>query len=377
LTIFYVLIPYFLAGRHEWVKIRTFDIMSYCIQVKEHTLRFWHPATTSRGTLKEKTSWFLILKDTKNQDLVGLGECNLIPGLSVESKEMIDSTLQLIAGKTYSSEEILQMLEELKIKPTVRFGLETAFRDLLENGKKILFRSSFTEGMTCIPINGLIWMGPPRDMYEQLRQKLHEGWTCIKLKIGAVHFEEELSLLRYIRSQFTSHEVSIRVDANGAFDIATAAEKLKRLSELEIHSIEQPIQPGHPKQMAELCNQKILPIALDEELIGVHTPIAQIKLLEEIKPQYLVLKPGLIGGIDMAQNWIKLAIERNIDYWITSALESNLGLNAIAQWTATLLPDIPQGLGTGQLYQNNIESPLTIKPGELWYNPSIKWGKIE
>ncbi|MGD1840471.1 MAG: o-succinylbenzoate synthase [Thermonemataceae bacterium] len=257
--------------------------------------------------------------------------------------------------------------------PAIHFALEIAFQDLQQGGKRQLFENDFSNGTAPIPINGLIWMGPKSIMLQQIKEKLAAGDRCIKLKIGAIDFEEELALLKYIRTQFGSEEVIVRVDANGAFKPEEALEKLKRLAELALHSIEQPIATQQWEKMAKLCEQSPLPIALDEELIGV---VDRKALLATIQPQYIILKPSLLGGWAASEAWIALAKKHNIGWWMTSALESNIGLNAIAQFTGNLSlhPTATyQGLGTGQLYHNNIPSPLEVNGGWLHYRSHVNW----
>ena len=237
----------------------------------------------------------------------------------------------------------------------------------------VLFPSHFTDGKAGIPINGLIWMGEKSFMKEQIEDKIQQGFSCIKLKIGAIDFDAEMELLRYIRKEFSAKEIELRVDANGAFQPENALEKLKRLSDLSLHSIEQPIRQGQYKEMAKLCKETPLPIALDEELIGVFNTSDKENLIEEIKPQYIILKPSLIGGFQGTKEWVNLAEKNQIGWWITSALESNIGLNAIAQFTYLQNNPMPQGLGTGSLFTNNIESPLQVKGENLNYNPQLTW----
>ncbi|MFT6755473.1 MAG: L-alanine-DL-glutamate epimerase-like enolase superfamily enzyme, partial [Urechidicola sp.] len=236
-----------------------------------------------------------------------------------------------------------------------------------------LFPSNFTEGIDSIPINGLIWMGSDQFMHQQIKEKLESGFTTIKMKIGAIDFNTELSLLKSIRKEYNANEIELRVDANGAFDPKEALEKLKRLSEMELHSIEQPIKQGQWQEMARLCEETPLDIALDEELIGIHFVTKKEELLLTVNPQYIILKPSLIGGIGGSNEWINLSNSHNVAWWITSALESNVGLNAIAQFTYDLGVKIPQGLGTGGLFTNNFDSPLEIKKGELHYNKNKDW----
>lgn len=334
----------------------------------KYTLQFKRPSGTSRGILTEKKTWFLFISQAEQPDIVGIGECGPLKGLSPDDSENFEAKLNEVCIHIEEYRENYQ--KSLTAFPAIQFGLESALLDFQAKGMKILFPSLFTAGKTGIRINGLIWMGSREYMYTQIREKLANGFSCLKLKIGAIYFEQELSLLKSIRREYSSDEVEIRVDANGAFTPQEALEKLKRLSELEIHSIEQPIQAGQTELMANLCKATPLPIALDEELIGVTTSKAE--LLDTIKPQYIILKPTLVGGFRNAEKWCSLANERHIPWWITSALESNIGLNAIAQWTATLNNSLPQGLGTGQLYTNNIPSPLFIKNGYLYYEHNYK-----
>jgi len=244
--------------------------------------------------------------------------------------------------------------------------------DLAAKGSKKLFLSDFTDGITGIPINGLVWMGDKDFMEKQIREKIDAGYRCIKLKIGANDFSTELEILAAIRKQFSSDELEIRLDANGAFHPNEALEKLNRLSEFGIHSIEQPIRQHNRYAMAELCIHSPIPIVLDEELIGVN-PDDKESLLEKINPAYIILKPSLLGGFKQSEEWIRLAVKHHIGWWVTSALESNIGLNAIAQWSATLGSTLPQGLGTGQLYHNNIPSPLSINQAKLYYKSDNEW----
>ncbi len=252
--------------------------------------------------------------------------------------------------------------------------METALIDLKNQEQQgILFPSNFTSGTKGITINGLIWMGEKQFMFDQIKSKIESGYRCIKLKIGAISFAEEIALLDYIRSQFSASDIEIRVDANGAFMPKTALEKLNKLATFDLHSIEQPIKQGQEDEMAKLCELTPLPIALDEELIGIHTIDEKSKLLSTIQPQYIILKPSLVGGLAASEEWITIAENQNIDWWATSALESNIGLNAISQWVFTKSNPMPQGLGTGQLFINNIDSPLYLKADELYYNPITQW----
>jgi o-succinylbenzoate synthase len=330
-------------------------------------LQFKFPAGTSRGVLLHKPSSFLILE---KDGFTGIGECSTIPNLSIDTVETYSEKL----------EEVCQLLNEgydsstivLDDFPSIAFGLETALLDLEANGSKILFPSAFTHGKTGIPINGLVWMGDKDFMQKQIWEKIAAGYHCIKLKVGAIDFETELEIISGIRNEFSPDDMEIRLDANGGFTSTDALEKLNKLSAFHIHSIEQPIKPRQFEAMAELCRQSPIPIVLDEELIGVN-PLEKEEMLEQIKPAYIILKPSLIGGFLESEEWIQLADKHHVNWWITSALEANIGLNAIAQWTFTLNSSLPQGLGTGQLYHNNIPSPLVIEKAKLFYKPDFDW----
>jgi o-succinylbenzoate synthase len=331
-------------------------------------LNFKNPSGTSRGVLRTKETWFIILKEG---DKIGIGETGLFRGLSIDDTPKYEDTLIWICEHIHLGLDFL--LKELWEFPSIQFGLEQAFLSLQSKDTFELFPSEFTKGTAAIDINGLIWMGDKQFMKAQIKEKLKSGFSCIKMKIGAIDFDTEIELLKAIRNEFSSKEITLRVDANGAFNPKNALEKLKRLSALEIHSIEQPIKQGQPQEMAELCLKSPLPIALDEELIGVFLSDEKKKLIETIAPQYIILKPSLIGGFVGTKEWINFAQEHNTDWWITSALESNIGLNAIAQFTHTLQNKLPQGLGTGELFTNNFESPLKVTNGTLQYNPTSNW----
>lgn len=331
------------------------------------------PGGTSRGILTQKKSWFVELWDSSRPEITGIGECSIIPGLSPDyvsdeqyEKDLLEA-LTFLQTLPFDGELIKKLYEKLKSKASIFFGLETAVLDLQNGGKQLLFESDFTKGKKRIPINGLIWMGEVDFMQKQIAEKLKQGYTCLKMKVGAIDFERELEVLSSIREQFTAEQLILRVDANGAFLPAEAMERLQRLSALEIHSIEQPIKAGNGQEMAVLCRQSPLPIALDEELIGIHDPEQKKALLEEIKPQYIILKPSLHGGLLGCSEWIHLADSLSIPWWITSALESNVGLNAIAQFTATFNNNLHQGLGTGALYTENTPTKLFIEKGFLGY----------
>lgn len=334
---------------------------------KKYTLRFKQASGTSRGIYTTRDSWFIFLNDGV---ATGIGECAPLPDLSIESpKKMGAKLLQVCEQITY----FCQFPDELNAWPSIRFGLETALLDLKNGGSQILFPSAFTRGEQGVSINGLIWMGTPEFMKQQIRAKLDAGFRCIKMKIGALDFETEFSLLKAIRDEFSPEEITLRVDANCAYSYQTALENLKRLADLQIHSIEQPIATGRWDEMAELCRQSPVPIGLDEELIGITTGKEMQKLMETIRPAYLILKPSLHGGFAGCEKWIELAEKYESGWWITSALESNIGLNAIAQWTFQLSARAEQGLGTGQLFTNNFDSPLEITGEKLWFRPETAW----
>jgi len=342
------------------------------IRIIEHPLQFKTPGGTSRGVLTDKPTWFI--EFTNDDGSKGYGECSLIPKLSIDSIDELRIQFDRLTQQGFSSEaEIHALIAVCDHLPAFQFALETAWLDLKGGGQRSLFDHEFSRGEDSIPINGLIWMGSREHMLNQVKKKLASGFTCIKMKIGAIDFEEELAVLRFIRSQFSAQEIELRVDANGAFSTQDALERLKRLSDFDLHSIEQPIQPRQWEAMASLCEDSPLAIALDEELIGISSAEEKRECLRTINPQYIILKPSLVGGLAAAKTWIDIALEYNIGWWNTSALESNIGLNAIAQWTYSLNPTLPQGLGTGQLFTNNIPSPLQINNGHLTYNPSEKW----
>ena len=335
---------------------------------KKYTLNFKQASGTSRGVLRSKETFFLSLY--KN-DKIGIGECAIFRGLSCDDRPDYEEKLEwLCKNINLNTEDLLLDLIEF---PSIQFGLEQALLSLKSANIFKLFPSKFTKSKDAININGLIWMGNEAFMKQQIEDKLKGGFSTIKMKIGAIDFNTELALLKSIRKDFSAKEIELRVDANGAFKPNEALEKLKQISEFDIHSIEQPIKQGQIEEMANLCLKTPLPIALDEELIGVFSVTKKQELLQIINPQYIILKPSLVGGFKGCEEWISLANNLNVDWWITSALESNIGLNAIAQWTYVLDNKMPQGLGTGSLFTNNIESPLEVKNGRLSYNNLKKW----
>lgn len=328
-------------------------------------LQFKQPVLTSRGEMKVKNGYIIKVSE---KNITGTGECSFIEGLSPDNLERYEEKLKEIC------ETIHQSQFDVAEFPSIQFGLETALLDLKNGGTKALFPSSFTSGNKQIPINGLVWMGKKEFMLHQIKQKLKAGFTCIKIKVGAIDFAEEVNLLEFIRQKYPAEVIEIRLDANGAFNNSEALQKVEILSQFNIQSIEQPIKPKQLEFMRVLCANSPIPIALDEELIGVKGTV-QDDILDMVKPAFIVLKPSLLGGFDACNQWIDKAEHRNIGWWVTSALESNIGLNAIAQWVATQKNEFVQGLGTGNLYANNISSPLYIRNGCLGYNPELTWGQ--
>lgn len=335
---------------------------------KKYILDFKRPSGTSRGVMTEKETWFLILE---NNGKKGIGECGILRTLSADDRPDYEEKLKWVCENIDLGKD--KLWESLLEFPSLQFGVEMAFQSLESENPFVLFPSEFTNGEKNIPINGLVWMGEPEFMKAQIEEKLVQGFDCIKLKIGAIDFDKELELLRFIRQNYDAKTIEIRVDANGGFTSNEALIKLNQLSEFELHSIEQPIQKNQTDSMSELCKSTPFPIALDEELIGIFNYAEKEELLQKIKPQYIILKPSLVGGFRGSSEWIALAEKYNIGWWITSALESNIGLNAIAQWTFLQNNRMPQGLGTGGLYTNNFDCPLEVKNGELIYNPDLDW----
>jgi len=336
----------------------------YNIQITPRLLHFKQPAGTSRGIYNTRKVWYIEISSKENPSIKGIGECAPLPNLSCDDVPQYEEVLQQACSRVAREGNI--PTESLRNYPSILFGLETALRHY-ETGSLALWDTPFSRGEAGIPINGLIWMGNFEEMYRQIEAKMEAGYRCIKLKIGAIDFDAELTLLKHIRSRFSVKDIELRVDANGAFSPAEAMHKLDALSKLDLHSIEQPIRARQWEEMARLTARTPLPIALDEELIGHNTPEIKQELLSAIRPQYIILKPSLHGGICGSNEWIAEAEKQNIGWWVTSALESNIGLNAIAQWCATLHNALPQGLGTGQLFTDNIDLPLEIRKDCLWF----------
>lgn len=335
---------------------------------KKYTLNFAKPGGTSRGVLHQKDTYFIMAQIDDNQ---AIGECGLLRGLSIDDRPDYEQKLDWVCQNIDLGLETLY--GKLVEFPSIQFGLEQLFAMLENGGSFTFFNTPFAQGKRAIPINGLIWMGSAAEMQAQIEQKLDKGFRCLKLKIGAIEWEDEYKLLKGLRKRFDALDLEIRVDANGAFNFRTAEKVLDQLAEIEIHSIEQPIKPGQWEEMAALVEDSIVPIALDEELIGIFDDATRQKMLETIAPDYIILKPSFIGGWRGADQWIELAENQGIDWWATSALESNIGLNAIAQWVGSKRIRLPQGLGTGGLFTNNISAPLHIHDAALVYKKGGAW----
>lgn len=339
-----------------------------------YTLDFRFTAVTSRERLTRKQTYYIKLWSNDDPSgPFGLGEAALFRGLSSDDRPGYEETL---------AEACLNPGMDLSDWPSIRMAIETAQADLANGGRRIIYPSDWTLGTASVPINGLVWMGDRSTMEQRMRQKLADGFRCIKIKIGGIDFEDELRLLRLVRT-IAPDDVELRLDANGAFAPGDALRRLDALAEYRIHSIEQPIRQGQWAEMARICRQSPIPVALDEELIGINDPIHKREMIDAIRPAYIILKPTLTGGFAASEEWIRIAEESGAGWWITSALESDIGLNAIAQWTATLHPHMSQGLGTGALYSNNIPSPLSLcgdrlsyDPGKRWQLPNLAWNYV-
>lgn len=332
-----------------------------------YMLKFKQPAGTSRGIMLEKPTYLLKLWDERMPEVFGLGEAAVFPGLSPEADYRYEYKLmELLANVAIGRPT------DLSHHSSIQFGFEQALRDFASGGRHIYFPSPFTAGEETITINGLVWMGSYEEMKRRVEEKVKAGFKCIKLKIGAIDWDKELSLISALRKDYSPEQLTIRVDANGAFSMENVFLRLKQLADLGVHSIEQPIPQGFPDLMRFICETSPLPIALDEELIGISGLEKKKELLNFIKPSYIILKPALCGGFSGAEEWISVAEDSGIGWWITSALESNVGLDALAQFTSTLHPDIPQGLGTGGLYTNNFNLPLTLTGEKLGHDPTMQ-----
>ena len=330
--------------------------------VHPYILNFKQPAGTSRGILRTKESFFLRIEDATSRFGIGLGEVGILRGLSVDDVPELEGQLAWTAKNVHLG------LEELYARnstfPSIQFALEQAFSHLQQGFHH--FETPFSRSEQGQSINGLIWMGSKDFMLDQIQRRLEEGFSTLKMKVGAISWTDELTLLKGIRERFSAHELILRVDANGAFDRSSIVPVVHELAALEVHSIEQPLPPTDHEGLAEICASSPVPVALDESLIGVFSAAEKELLLDSVRPQYIILKPSFIGGWRGADEWIDCANARGIKWWATSALESTVGMNAIAQWTATKQLYLPQGLGTGSLYTNNIPGPLEVKKGELW-----------
>jgi o-succinylbenzoate synthase len=369
--------------------------MSLKASLQKRTFNFGFAARTSRGAMREKNSWFVKIYDAPSPEVFGLGECGPLPGLSREGLPGLEPLLEQLVNKINEanfslpefsndgSERIRQAydwltkifgLPLLEQNPAITFAFETAVLDLAGGGSKKIFDNAFVRGEP-IPINGLVWMGGLDYMLQQVEIKIRDGFSCVKIKVGGLDFERECDILQYIRRKYFRETITVRLDANGAFKTEEVLYKLNAFARFGIHSIEQPIKAGVP-ELSQLCRESPIPIALDEELIGISGREAKEELLERIKPAYIIVKPTLHGGFFGCDEWIRIAEERKVGWWITSALESSIGLNAISQFTANYPISIPQGLGTGEIYTNNISSPLQVKKGFLSYNKEEPWEEI-
>ncbi|HNP19034.1 MAG TPA: o-succinylbenzoate synthase [Fulvivirga sp.] len=355
--------------------------MSLQAKAFQYTLDFKFPAGTSRGVLKEKRTFLIKIWESKMPECIGWGECGPLSKLSIDDDENLLDKIEAVLKRLEktslpkSIDDIYKLAFELAgyELPALRFALETALLDLMHGGKRKIFDNDFFNASVKIPINGLIWMGHMEAMLLQISDKIIEGFDCIKMKVGSLDFEKEIDILHYIRRKYYTQDIMVRVDANGFFKPDDALYKLDAMARHKIHSIEQPIQAGQHDLMAQLCAKSPIAIALDEDLIGINTKEDKEALLKKIKPQYIIIKPTLIGGIQSSLEWIAIANNLNIGWWITSALESNIGLNAICQLAAETKAKSYQGLGTGKLYHNNIDSPLTVEKGHIYYNKKQEW----
>lgn len=340
-------------------------------------------ARTSRGAMRDRKSWFVKIWDESNPEVYGIGECAPLPGLSIDDLPDYENRLKEILQRLQESNLGLEQLKfdgYLSIVkklvpsgyPSIVFGIETALLDLAHGGERLIFDNDFKRGLE-MPINGLIWMSDMDLMLQQIAIKVYDGFNCIKMKVGSLNFEKECDILHYIRKKYYREDIIIRLDANGAFKPDDCLYKLKELSKFGIHSIEQPIKTGQRDVLREISEQSPIPIALDEELIGIYAREDKQLLLTQCGVPYIILKPSLHGGIQACMEWIELAEQKKIGWWITSALESNIGLNAICQLAAHYPVQIPQGLGTGQLYDNNFESPLQVKKGNISLAQNQGW----
>ncbi|MEO8473192.1 MAG: o-succinylbenzoate synthase [Chryseolinea sp.] len=349
--------------------------MSIVTSISKRTLHFGFNARTSRGAINQRVSWLIKIWDDNQPQQFGIGECGPLPGLSIDDTPDYEDNLHSVLNHVQSYQSLSVLSEDLHKfvppnYPSVLFGMETALLDLTHGGKRVIYKNAFLDGMP-IPINGLVWMGDAIFMRKQISEKILQGYTCLKLKVGGIDFVTECEVIAGIRDQF-GDDVTIRLDANGSFKSNEALSKLELLSSFNIQSIEQPVMAGDP-ELASICMNSPIPIALDEELIMHTDSQSRLDLLNHLKPQFIILKPSLHGGLRGCAEWIRMATEAGIGWWITSALESNIGLNAICQFTANYNPIIPQGLGTGALYSDNVSSPLTVRNGTIFYDHHKIW----
>ncbi len=350
--------------------------MSLRLSYFQKVFHFNFKARTSRGAMHDKTSWFVRAEDDGQPGVSGFGECGPLPDLSIDYtpdftaklEDVINSVNRAAISTSDDKGLYAQIPPEM---PSVMFGVETAVRDLRNGGIRVVFENEFLQGLP-IPINGLIWMGEMDFMMDQINRKIAAGFTCIKIKVGGLDFERECDILGYIRKKYFRENITLRLDANGAFKPDDALGKLEEFSKFGIHSIEQPIRAGLD-EMEELCRKSPIPVALDEELIGLHSSQQRADMLARIKPQFIVLKPTLHGGITGCEEWISMAESGRIGWWMTSALESSIGLNAICQFAAQFRPSVPQGLGTGSIYSDNFASPLTVLNGGIFHDQTLPW----
>lgn len=336
----------------------------YTYSLQKHELKFKVPAKTSRNTFTTRTIFLITLKDIKNGKQ-GIGEASPLSLLSLDDVP----NYQLILEKKLDEFCQVGSLDQLSLAayPSIRFGIETALLNMSADSEGVIFNSDFTARKKAIPVNGLVWMNDSPTMYKEAIEKIQAGFNVIKIKVGALDFDEECRLLEKIRKQFSAFKITLRVDANGAFDAEDALEKLNELKRFELHSIEQPIAAGQWDWMQKFCAESPVDIALDEELIGVNVFEQADKMIKHIKPSYLILKPNLVGGLSISDQWITFAHKHHVGWWATSALESNVGLNAIAQWVSTYQNPLHQGLGTGSLFSNNFSSRLKMEQGHMRY----------
>lgn len=331
---------------------------------EKHELQFLKPAKTSRGSYTSKPSWLVFLKQN---NITGVGEASPLPDLSVDGE--IDFTavlnqLQYLLAENIPLSELLHLVADY---PSLLFALECANLDLKQGGAGVLFPSAFTRGEIGIPINGLVWMNSIDEMLTEASAKINAGFRCIKFKVGALDPDSEIKMIETIRKRHNAFQLEIRLDANGAWSAEDAKILLREFSRFEIHSIEQPIKPKQTEEMSEVCDKSPIPIALDEELIGLKE-IEFETLLRQIKPAYIILKPTLLGGFNVCEKWIQAAQKFNVGWWATSALEGNIGLSAIAQWVAIQNNPLPQGLGTGKLFSNNFKPKTKTETSFIFYS---------